>query len=508
MEIKTHTKVARFRILKPADGRSWKDLRELLEAVRYRVFRLANLAVSEAYLNFHMFRTGRTGEYKSATIGELNHRLRQMLIDEPTKRKSATPHDPDVFSKTGALPDTVVGALSQYKIRAITNKSKWSEVIRGKASLPTFRLNMSVPVRCDKLYHRRLERTESGEVEVDLMICRKPYPRVVLATKEKGVGEGQLAILNRLLDNKEQSTAGYRQRCFEIKHDDRFNKWWLYVTYEFPASETPGLSPDVIVGVDLGVSCPLYVAISNGHARMGRRHYAALGARIRSLQRQTIARRRSILTGGRSNLSKTTARSGHGRKRIIKAIEPLEGRINNAYTTLNHQLSASLIDFAKDHGAGVIQIEDLTGLKDQLRGTFIGMNWRYHQLQSFIEYKADEAGIKVRRINPRFTSRRCSKCGVIHGAFDRAARDAGGRPGFSARFQCPKCEFEADADYNAARNLATLDIERLIVLQCRRQGLPADALSQDETEAAKEGTLAEEGNRGPAAEGRPARPEG
>jgi IS605 OrfB family transposase len=508
MGTKTHTKVVRFRILKPADGRSWKELQELLKAVRYRVFRLANLAVSEAYLKFHMFRMGQAESYKTETIGKLNQRLRQMLIDEAEKAKKANSFEPDLFSPTGALPDTVVGALSQYKIRAITNKSKWSEIIRGQASLPTFRLNMSIPVRCDKPGQRRLKRADADDVEVELMICRKPYPRVVLATREKGMGESQLVILNRILDNKDQSIDGYRQRCFEIKHDERFNKWWLYVTYTFPASENAGLSKDVIVGADLGVSCPMYAAISNGHARIGRRHFKALGARIHSLQRQTVARRRSIQTGGRSSLSAQTARSGHGRKRKLKAIEPLEGRIENAYTTLNHQLSASLVDFARQHGAGVIQIEDLTSLKDHLRGTFIGMNWRYHQLQSFIKYKGDEAGIEVRTINPRFTSRRCSKCGHINAAFDRAARDSGERRGFSARFECPECRFTADPDYNAARNLTVLDIEQQIAQQCRRQDISADALSQEETEAVEKGTLADSGNRGPAAEAGPAPAQG
>ena len=34
---------------------------------------------------------------------------------------------------------------------------------------------------------------------------------------------------------------------------------------------------------------------------------------------------------------------------------------------------------------------------------------------------------------------------------------------------CPQCGYKADADYNAARNLATLDIEKLISQQCKEQ---------------------------------------
>ena len=145
--------------------------------------------------------------------------------------------------------------------------------------------------------------------------------------------------------------------------------------------------------------------------------------RIRSLQTQVMARRRQMQTGGKVSLSGDTARSGHGRRRKLQPIERLQGRISRAYTTLNHQLSKAVVDFALNHGAGVIQMEDLKGLRDELTGTFLGSAWRYFQLEEFLDYKAKEAGIEVRRVDPRYTSRRCSKCGYIHVEFDRTFRD-------------------------------------------------------------------------------------
>ncbi|MBI1370203.1 MAG: IS200/IS605 family element transposase accessory protein TnpB [Planctomycetes bacterium] len=481
---KRHVKVLRLRILKPVSG-TWQDLAKLLRDTRYRVYRLANLAVSEAYLGFHMWRTGRAETYELDTPGALNRRLRRMLDEEGVRADEL-----DRFSKTGALPDTVVGALSQYKIRAATGKSKWQEVIRGKSSLPTYRLDMAIPLRCDKRNHARLARVENGDVTLDLMLCLRPYPRVVIQTGN--IGGGAQAVLDRLLANPSQNPDGYRQRLFEIKHDDRDNKWWLYITYDFPAADPPRSSADRIVGVDIGVSCPIYVAINDGHARLGRRQFSSLGARIRSLQNQIVARRRSMQAGGKVALSGQTSRSGHGRKRKLRPIQKLEGRISHAYTTLNHQLSSSVIDFALSHGARVIQMEDLASLKDALRGTFIGARWRYHQLQQFLEYKAKESGLTLRKINPQFTSRRCSRCGFIHVEFDRARRDASRRDGYVARFVCPapKCGFEADPDYNAARNIATPDIEKLISDQCKIQSIPTRSLT-DQSEAADKDTLAQ-----------------
>ena len=461
-----HVKVLKLEVLKPTEGMTWKELGQRLRDTRYRVFRLANLAMSEKYLDFYLFRTGRKEkeELKTRTIGELNRELGEML-----KAEGVSEEDTAGFSRVGALPAPVYSALSQYKLRALTSGEKWKEIITGKAALPSFRVNMAIPIRCDIVNkHRRLERMPDGDVEVELMVCLQPYPRVVLKTGK--INDGQRAVLDRLLDNAHLSEDGYRQRCFEIQYNETNRKWWLNVTYDFPAEENPGLSKDRVVGVDLGFACPAYAALNNGHARLGWNQFAGLGARVRSLQRQTMARRRGMLRGGKSSLSQSTARSGHGRKRKLGAIEQVQGRIDNAYTTLNHQISDSIVEFAMNHGAGVIQIENLAGLGEKLTGTFLGERWRYFQLQEHIGYKAKEKGIEVRKVKARYTSQRCSKCGVINTAFTREFRDKNRKGGFLAEFECP-CGFKSDPDYNAARNLATLDIEGLIRRQCKLQGI-------------------------------------
>lgn len=60
-------------------------------------------------------------------------------------------------------------------------------------------------------------------------------------------------------------------------------------------------------------------------------------------------------------------------------------------------------------------------------------------LQNLIDYKAEEAGVVVVRVNPRNSSRECSKCEHIA---------AGNR--FGDVFRCLGCGFEAHADTNAA----------------------------------------------------------
>jgi len=338
--------------------------------------------------------------------------------------------------------------------------------------LPLFKRDLAIPINCSDHKPCLIEKTESGEYEVYLRICKQPYPRVLLSTAK--ISAGERAILERLVSNKINSPDSYRHRFFEIKEKSR--KWFLHVVYDFPKSETIKLHPDIVVGVDLGWSVPLYAAINNGYARIGYRKLEPLAKRIKHLQKQIKGRRLSTQKGGLKELAGPTARVGHGRKRILKPIEKLENKIDNAYTTLNHQLSHCVVEFAKNNGAGLIQMENLKSLQDELKGTFLGMNWRREELQRFIKYKAEESGIEVKEVNPFYTSRRCSECGFIHKDFTFKYRQVNKKKGQATMFECPECSKKGsykplNADYNAARNLAVLGIEDIIRLQCKKQNI-------------------------------------
>ena len=56
----------------------------------------------------------------------------------------------------------------------------------------------------------------------------------------------------------------------------------------------------------------------------------------------------------------------------------------------------------------------------------------------------DKAPGRVEKINPAFTSQRCSACGRV----DRGSRES------QAVFRCTACGFAANADVNAAINIA------------------------------------------------------
>jgi hypothetical protein len=60
------------------------------------------------------------------------------------------------------------------------------------------------------------------------MICKRLHPRVII--RAETLGYGQRAILERFLENRENTKDGYRQRFFEIKQDLQTKKLWLCLT--------------------------------------------------------------------------------------------------------------------------------------------------------------------------------------------------------------------------------------------------------------------------------------
>jgi len=458
-------KVLPFQVVK-STNMSWLDFSKALRDVRYRLWRLANIAISERYVQFQQWYNADKQEVLPSDSNE-RHKLKtinRILRNKLVKEKHATEEELSKYSRDGAVSGYVYGAFDKMYLSALTSKSKWREVITGNTSLPVFKRDMAIPMPSDT----KIEKTESGGYEVDLPICMKAYrPRILLSTAK--LSAGQKAVLERLVENTEDSLDGYRSRMFSLK--EKKGKWWFSVSYDFPKSMDLQLDSNIIIGVDLGWSVPLYAAVSNSKARIGYEQLKPLGDNIKRLQRQVVARRRSMQNAGKQDLVSFTARSGHGRKRSLLPTEDLQGKIDDAYKTLNHQLSHCVVQFAKDHGAGIIQIEDLASLKEKLRGTFLGRSWRLAELQSFILYKAEVAGIIVKEVDAHYTSQRCSECGYINRGFTFNYRQANKQGKNSTMFECPECGYKENADHNAARNLATEDIAEKICIQLEKQSI-------------------------------------
>jgi putative transposase len=465
------TKVIKLEILKPLswvggerDGQpcTWKELAAELRTVQYLSARIANQFISERYVESQVRRLPSSPDFEARKLAAINKALRESLIAEGKFTESQLA----AYSTNGCLPSVVVDALRTNVIDPQISEANWRDVMAANSSVPSYKRRIPICIRCDKPKHPKIVAID-GEHTLDLGITVGSKIRIMLKTGR--LDGSQKTILDRLC----QPGSGHTQQTFQVSHNERRNKWFLACVFRFPPTVAP-LDASIIVGADLGYSCPLFAAVSNDdHARIGRREFDPISQQVKRLQGQTIRRRRMVQNAGRDSFVADSARGGHGRKRRLKPLKRFEDKINNAYKTLNHQISRRLIDFAIQHNAGTIQIEDLGGLQQALTGTFLGQRWRYHELQEMIGYKAKEYGIEVKAVDAQFTSRRCSACGHINEAFTREYRDEHKPEGGGVTlFFCPACGAkDVDPDFNAAKNLSTPGIEKKIRLQCKRQGI-------------------------------------
>lgn len=143
----------------------------------------------------------------------------------------------------------------------------------------------------------------------------------------------------------------------------------------------------------------------------------------------------------RKKLQKKGTRSA---KRLLAKRKRKETRFA---THTNHVISKAIVAKAKDTKSSII-LEDLknirkrTTVRKKQRATH--HSWGFHQLASFVEYKALLAGVPVLYVDPRNTSRECIACGHI----DKANRKS------QSVFSCVKCGYTANADLNAAMVIA------------------------------------------------------
>jgi IS605 OrfB family transposase len=197
-------------------------------------------------------------------------------------------------------------------------------------------------------------------------------------------------------------------------------KWYLACTCDI--AEAPQTEPTDFIGVDLGVVNIAYD--SDGQ------HFT--GDRVNANRRKHEHRRR--------NLQKKKTRSA---KRKLKKISGRQARFQK---DTNHVISKRIVEKAQRYGRG-IALENLRGIRVRVkarrrqRSTLHG--WGFSQLRGFIEYKARRHGVAVIQVDPRNTSRECSRCGHT----EKSNRQT------QEKFLCKSCGFVATADFNAALNI-------------------------------------------------------
>ncbi len=132
-----------------------------------------------------------------------------------------------------------------------------------------------------------------------------------------------------------------------------------------------------------------------------------------------------------------------GTKSAKRKLKKLSGRERRFQNDVNHCLSKKLVDDAK-RTKRVIALEELKGIRQRIRAKKAHRatlhSWAFAELINKVLYKAKLAGVEVVFVDPRNTSRECSKCSYTAKA---------NRPSQSV-FRCLQCGTSLNADANAA----------------------------------------------------------
>lgn len=323
------------------------------------------------------------------------------------------------------------------------------DMLRGDVSVPSYKKDQPLSVNQKSVKASYV----NGENIVEFSLFSKKY------AEEKGYSKVGFKVL--VDDNYQESiftrvlsgeyALGNCQIAYKKKKSNKPGKWFLYLTYKFE-KEKNGYAPDSsrILGLDLGEKFAVMGSI------YGESNYKSAlkidGGEVTEFAKRVEARKWSMQKAA-PYCGK--GRRGHGTATRLANVYKARDKIANFRATKNHIYSKAVVDYAIENNCGVIQMEDLSGIKENLDHPMILEHWTYYDLQSKIESKAKVVGIEVKKINPRYTSCRCSKCGHI---------DVGNRRK-QAEFKCLKCGFEANADWNASQNISIKDIDAIIEIE-------------------------------------------
>ena len=201
-------------------------------------------------------------------------------------------------------------------------------------------------------------------------------------------------------------------------------KFYLFQTVDVPEEDMEDV--EEFIGVDFGLTDIISTSDNTKHSADWINQYREKRQKVRS----SIQRK-----GTRSS------------KKLLKR---LSGKERTTATILNHTISKSLVQSAKEQGKG-IAIEDLTNIRftskrrNKKFRTKLG-RWNFGQLRSFLEYKSLLNGVQLVVVEPRYTSQTCSCCKHIGKRTNKV-------------FKCTNqnCEVDVlDSDYNASLNIASL----------------------------------------------------
>jgi putative transposase len=218
--------------------------------------------------------------------------------------------------------------------------------------------------------------------------------------------------------------------CIKAIIIKREGKRWFAI---IQTDQEPQPLPETEEAIGLDVGLTSFVVDSEGNDIENPRCAEQSAGKLAKLQRK-LAR----------------AEKGSNNRRSIKdKVSKLHKRINCQRDDFLHKLSRMYVN-----NFDIICVEDLDvkGLKE--KGHSNGVHRSIHDASwskfiFMLSYKAQSAGRKLIKVNPKNTTQRCSSCGSI------VKKELSDR-----MHECPYCGFSCNRDYNASMNILISGMEQ------------------------------------------------
>lgn len=336
------------------------------------------------------------------------------------------------------IPSDILANLNQKIQENYNNNQK--KIESGERALSTYKKGMEIPFSIRENKRLKLFIKEEG-------IYLKWFKEILFRLEFGKDASNNRCIVERLIESdRQQKNKGEdyvaNNSSIKLVKYGKSTRIFLLLSIDIPAKKQV-LDKDVVLGVDWGIKCPLYLAINkNDNFKMQIGDIEHFHNQRTMFQKRFKSLQKLMCTQG-----------GHGRKKKLEPLEKLKEKERNWVHTQNHVYSREVIKQALKQNAGTIHMESLKDfgkgkdgyVKDEYK--YLLRYWSYYELQSMIEYKAKLEGIEVKYIDPAYTSQTCSYCG------ERGERKK------QEEFVCtnPQCKRRGEkinADFNAARNIA------------------------------------------------------
>jgi putative transposase len=200
----------------------------------------------------------------------------------------------------------------------------------------------------------------------------------------------------------------------------RKGEFFLHLVITLP---TPSFAEQAVVGVDFGETRP---AVTSDNLFFGERRWKGNERRYFRLKRRLQSK---------------------GTRSAKRHLRHLAQKVTRFRSECDHVVSRRVVDSVQP--GTTIVVENLTEIrtKGKRRGREQRRQfhqWTFARLRELLTYKAEAEGCRVVGVDPRNTSKSCSKCGHAH----RSNRKS------QSEFRCRSCGYQLNADLNGARNIA------------------------------------------------------